>query len=198
MARRVFFSFHYQPDVFRANVVKNAWVGRDREDAGFFNASVVEATKKTSDDALRAFLRKGLEGASVLCALAGTETASRRWVRFEVLQALRDGRGIMEIAIHGIKCAKTGMTAAAGPSVLGELGFWTGDGRVTFMEIGPDRQWRRNDDVPSIAVGDFHWSVQDKQGVNLSSMFKRHDWVLGDGHTNLGSWVEAAAKQAGY
>lgn len=198
MARRAFFSFHYQPDVFRANVVKNAWVGRDREDAGFFNASVVEATKKTGEEALRTFLRKGLEGSSVLCALAGTETANRRWVRFEVLQALRDGRGIMEIAIHGIKCAKTGLTTAPGPSVLADLGYWTDSGRVTFMEIGPDRQWRRNGDVQSIEVDNFYWSASDKQGVNLSSLFKRYDWNLGEGYKNLGSWVDAAANQAGY
>lgn len=198
MARRVFFSFHYQPDVFRANVVKNAWVGREREDAGFFNASVVEATKKTSDEALRTFLRKGLEGASVLCVLAGAATASRRWVRFEVLQALRDGRGIMEIAIHGIKCAKTEQTAAVGSSVLAQLGYWTEGGRVTFMEIGPDRQWRQNGDVPSIAEGSFPWSAPERRGVNLSSMFPRYDWNTNGGYANLGSWVDAAAKQAGY
>jgi hypothetical protein len=42
VAKRVFFSFHYQ-DVTecRANVVRNHWMTkRDREEAGYFDASV--------------------------------------------------------------------------------------------------------------------------------------------------------------
>lgn len=60
MARRVFFSFHYQPDVHRAHVVRNSWVTKaDRENAGFFDASVFESRKRTSDDALKGFCRRG-------------------------------------------------------------------------------------------------------------------------------------------
>ena len=50
MAKRVFFSFHYQDVIdFRANVVRNHWITKsDREDAGFFDASIWETAKKTS------------------------------------------------------------------------------------------------------------------------------------------------------
>ena len=50
MAKRVFFSFHYQ-DVsdFRANVVRNHWLLKsDRSTSGFFDASIWETAKKTS------------------------------------------------------------------------------------------------------------------------------------------------------
>jgi len=48
MAKRVFFSFHYQDVIdFRANVVRKHWLTkRDREAAGFFDASVWETAKK--------------------------------------------------------------------------------------------------------------------------------------------------------
>jgi hypothetical protein len=52
MARRTFFSFHYKPDVFRANVVKYSWVTKDREDAGFFDSSAFEKAQRTDDDTL--------------------------------------------------------------------------------------------------------------------------------------------------
>lgn len=39
MARRVFFSFHYERDIFQANVVPNSWRTGDREAAGSFDAS---------------------------------------------------------------------------------------------------------------------------------------------------------------
>ena len=55
MAKRVFFSFHYQDVIdFRANVVRNHWLTKsDREDAGFFDASIWETAKRTSSLALK-------------------------------------------------------------------------------------------------------------------------------------------------
>lgn len=39
MARRVFFSFHYERDAWRAAQVRNSWVTKpDREAAGFWDA----------------------------------------------------------------------------------------------------------------------------------------------------------------
>lgn len=47
MAKRVFFSFHYQDVIdFRANVVRNHWVTKDREEAGYFDASIWEEAQK--------------------------------------------------------------------------------------------------------------------------------------------------------
>ena len=38
MARRVFFSFHYEKDIWRASQVRNSWVTKpDRESAGFWD-----------------------------------------------------------------------------------------------------------------------------------------------------------------
>ena len=197
MARRVFFSFHYQSDVFRSNVVKKAWVGRDREDAGFFDASVFEATKRTSPDALRRFLREGLSGSSVACALTGTDTAKRPWVRFEMLQALRDGRGLMEIAIHGIRCASSQSTAQMGPSVLASLGYWADGGQVHFIQIDSAGKWNINRDVPAIPASEFYWQAPNNRITSLDTIFSRYDWVGNSGYVNLGAWVEKAATQAG-
>jgi len=92
MPRRTFFSFHYEPDVWRAWNVRNSWVVKesDEESRGFFDSSVFEASKKESDDALKTFLRKGLENTSVTCVLAGTHTWSRRWVRYEIARSQSD------------------------------------------------------------------------------------------------------------
>jgi len=65
MAYRTFFSFHYKPDVTRAWVVRNSWVTKvaqgEREDAGFFDSSVFEASQREGDDNLKRFLREGLK-----------------------------------------------------------------------------------------------------------------------------------------
>ena len=52
MAKKVFFSFHYQDVIdFRANVVRNHKLTKT-DSAGYFDASMWEDAKKTSDLAL--------------------------------------------------------------------------------------------------------------------------------------------------
>lgn len=62
MAKKVFFSFHYQDVIdFRANVVRNHWITKpDRSAAGFFDASIWEDAKKTSELALKRLINNGL------------------------------------------------------------------------------------------------------------------------------------------
>jgi hypothetical protein len=97
MAKRVFFSFHYQDVIdLRANVVrKHDLTKDDREDAGFFDASVWEKSHKTGYSALTRLINDALEGTSVTCVLIGSETYSRRWVRYEILKSMFKGNKII-------------------------------------------------------------------------------------------------------
>ncbi len=197
MARRAFFSFHYQNDVFRAFVVRNSWVGRDREDAGFFDNSVFEATQRTSPDALKRFLNNGLSGCSVVCVLAGRDTARRRWINYEVLQGFRDGRGVLAVAIHSVQCAQRRQADLPGVNPLSVLGFEVREGRVQFKEQGADGVWRWSGDVASCPIGEFPWNLNGRTNAILSELFPCFDWALHNGRENLGAWIERAAQQAG-
>lgn len=54
MARRVFFSFHYERDAWRAAQVRNSWVTQpDREAAGFWDAVAWEEVKKKGEEAVK-------------------------------------------------------------------------------------------------------------------------------------------------
>jgi hypothetical protein len=54
MARRVFFSFHYERDIWRASQIRNSWVTKpDREYAGFWDAASWEEVKKKGDEAIK-------------------------------------------------------------------------------------------------------------------------------------------------
>lgn len=59
MAKRVFFSFHYQDVVdLRANVVRNHWRTKpDREAGGFFDASIWESARRTGEDNLKRLIK---------------------------------------------------------------------------------------------------------------------------------------------
>lgn len=105
MSRRTFFSFHYQPDNWRVWNVRNSWVVKPTEQIsdGFFDASIFEKSKRESPDALKRFLRDGLNNSSVTCVLVGEETYARRWVRYEIVRSILKGNGLLSVEIHDIK-----------------------------------------------------------------------------------------------
>jgi hypothetical protein len=101
MARRVYFAFHYQKDITRVNVVRNSPLLQ--EQAGFYDGSLWEKAKRTSDDALKRLIDDGMSGTSVTAFLLGQETARRPWVRYELENSFNRGNGLLAVYIHGIK-----------------------------------------------------------------------------------------------
>lgn len=102
MARRVFFSFHYERDIWRANVVRNSWITQDRAAAGFFDASLWEEAKRKGDAAIKRMIDNGLLRTSVTAVLIGAETADRGYVRYEIQQSIARGNGLLGVRIHTI------------------------------------------------------------------------------------------------
>jgi hypothetical protein len=118
MARRVFFSFHYERDVWRASVVRNSWVTKpDRESAGFFDAGIWEEAKKKGDAAIKKLIDDALVGTTVTAVLIGAETSTRTYVKYEVDRSLARGNGLLGIRIHNVK-DKDGKVDIWGPSPL--------------------------------------------------------------------------------
>ena len=93
MAKRCFFSFHYQDVIdFRANVVRQHWVTKpDRQAAGFFDASIWQSATRMGDPSVKRLINGALEGTSVTCVMIGSQTHARKWVRYEILKSFRKG-----------------------------------------------------------------------------------------------------------
>jgi len=103
MARRVFFSFHYERDVWRANVVRNSWLTHShREAAGFWDGSLWEDAQWQGDRALQNMIDSALYSTSVTVVLIGAETAQREYVQYEISASYQLGKGLLGIYIHNI------------------------------------------------------------------------------------------------
>ena len=102
MARFVFFSFHYERDIWRANVVRNSWVTQDRKSAGFFDASLWEEAKKKGDAAIKTMIDDALKGTSVTAVLIGKDTAARPYVKYEIDKSVERGNGLLGVRIEKI------------------------------------------------------------------------------------------------
>ena len=199
MARRTFFSFHYGPDVWRAYNVRNCWVVKpeDQISTGFFDSSVFEASKKESDDALKAFLRKGLANTSVTCVLSGTNTSQRRWVRYEIARSVIEGNGLLTVFIQGVENSKK-QTTQKGADPLGQMGLYKSDDRILLAELKGGKWVQYSDYTRAIPeAGLWCRAPGTNQVTPLSTHCRSYDFVSQDGRKNIGTWIETAARSAG-
>ena len=196
MARTVFFSFHYQRDIFRVQQVKNHHVTKlNYKNAGFFDGSLEEKAKKEGDTVVKNLIDNGLNGSSVLCVLIGNETYTRRWVDYEILKSIEEGMGVLGIRIHQIIDARTRLADTIGGNPFDFLGYGIKDGKMNPM-IKYDSGWKDAPYLSPITSSSAYYLKNTDKPI-LSSLFKVYDWIDDDGYNNFEKWVEAAAKQAG-
>jgi hypothetical protein len=132
MARRVFFSFHYEKDGQRASVVRNSWVTKG-EDGGFIDAANWEEVKNKGDVTVKKWIEDQLTGTSVTVVLIGSETSSRPWVLYEIKRSYERGNGMLGIYLHNIKDF-AGLTGTAGSNTFGEIGK-DSNGQTVYFSV---------------------------------------------------------------
>lgn len=140
MTRRVFFSFHYQRDIWRVNAVRNCWMTQDREVAGFWDASLWEEAQKRGDVAIQRMIDEGLKNTSVTAVLIGFETWDRKWVRYEIIESYKRGNGLLGVYVHGIK-NQHGYVDTQGQNPFNYVYIERPGRRVYFSELYPTYDW---------------------------------------------------------
>jgi hypothetical protein len=103
MARRVFFSFEFEHDVTRANVVRKSGMTKGVEAAGYVDAAEFEKVKKKGEAAIKAWIDDQLKGTSVTVVLVGAYTCASKWVKYEIEASEQRGNGLLGIDISKIE-----------------------------------------------------------------------------------------------
>ena len=190
MAKRVFFSFHYQDVIdFRANVVRNHGSFKlTPQDAGFFDSSMWEEAKKKSDLALKRLINNGLNNTSNTCVLVGTETYKRPWVRYELLKSYIKGNHILAVHINGIK-DKAKKTQNLGKNPLDYVWIYSIDAnRIKLIE--KKDKWTYYNKIESTDTFIFknHGLTLNKI-YKLSTMYNIYKWNGNNGYNNFSTWL---------
>lgn len=162
MARKVFFSFHFERDVWRTGQVRNCWLTKpDRESAGYWDAAKWEEVKKKGDQAIKNWINNSLSGTSVTAVLIGAETSERKWVKYEISESYKRGNGILGIYIHNIKNS-SGLTDVKGKNPLSNL-YITKDGKKIYLsEFYSTYDWVNDNGYENI--GDWVKKAADDAG----------------------------------
>jgi antiphage defense system Thoeris ThsB-like protein len=105
-----FFSFYFSDDVARAGQVRNMGVVDGDQ---VVDDQSWEKVKKGGDAAIETWIKNQMKGCNVVIVLVGANTASRKWVNYEIRYAWDNHWPIFGIRIHGLKDL-SGMTSSAG------------------------------------------------------------------------------------
>jgi len=122
MGRRVFFSFHFKADAWRAGQVRN--IGKVEGNKPVSDNDW-EAVKKGGDEAIKRWINGQMEERSVAIVLIGQNTAGRKWIKYEIEKAWNDKRGVVGIYIHNLK-NKEGEQASKGKNPFDDVTLTNG------------------------------------------------------------------------
>jgi hypothetical protein len=158
MARQTFFSFHHQHDAWRAGQVRNSWVTKDRNAAGFWDKAEWEEVKKKSDDEIHKWIDKQMKGSSVTVVLIGAQTSTREHVDYEIIQSHKTKNGMLGIYIHNLKDSDK-KTDTKGANPFDKWKFKDSDGNVVKY---PTYDWVNDDGYNK--MGDWIETAAKKAG----------------------------------
>ena len=203
--RKVFFSFHYD-DIMRVNNVRNAWK-IDHPDTqtmrSFYDSSLWESRKLEGPESLKRLIREGVEHTSAICLLIGSETWSREWVRYEIARAVIDNRGLLGVHINNLNHHVYRSPHPLGLNPFDFIGVYRKQTGIldipqyylyekTSSGWYPYPHYTNPVQLPAYLAEPMVRYVQP-----LSSGVPIYDWIGGTGHSNIGSWIDAAAQRVG-
>lgn len=197
MIRSVYFSFHYQDVIdFRANVVRNSGKFRKNKDV-FRDSSIWEEAEEKQVNKIKSLIDSELKGSSVTCVLIGSETYSRRWVRYEIIKSFEMKKGQVGVGINWIR------------DKYGKTKFWRGENPFSYLSLKvsedgkfidffeyKDSVWITYKDLPKIKNVYFNRNDFGKE-FTLSEFYERYSYNWDNGYKNFTDWIEEAAKNAG-
>lgn len=100
MARRVFYSFHYQLDSTRVQQIKNIGAVEGQR---IVNSNEWETVKRQGDNAIKRWIDDAMRYTSCTIVLVGAETSDRKWVQYEIQHSFDEKRPIFGIYIDQVR-----------------------------------------------------------------------------------------------
>ena len=100
MVRRVFYSFHFKPDNWRASQVRNMGVIKGNRPC---SDNEWETITQGGDEKIKKWITEQLDGKSCVVVLIGSNTAGRKWINHEIIKGWSDGKGVVGVYVHNLQ-----------------------------------------------------------------------------------------------
>lgn len=100
MKRKIFTSFYYNQDNWRASQIRN--MGKI-EGNGIVTTNAWEEITNGGDKAIEEWINNKMSEKSCVIVFVGEKTAGRKWIKYEIEKAWKDHKGIFGIHVHNLK-----------------------------------------------------------------------------------------------
>lgn len=101
----VFYSFHFDNDVFRVHQIRNMGMIDGNEPV---SPNDWESIRRGGNAAIERWIDDNMKYKRCVVVLVGSNTANRPWVKYEIKKAWEEKRGLFGIYIHNLKCPRSG------------------------------------------------------------------------------------------
>lgn len=153
MAKSVFYSFHYAQDSWRVQQVINMGA---LEGQALLESQDWEAVKRKGDAAVKRWINEQMAYKKAVVVLIGSKTASRRWVKHEIVEAWNRKKPLVGVRIHGL-ADRSGTADVRGPNPFASIALPSGRSLGDYVPVF-DPSGRNSKEVhASIAVNISSW-----------------------------------------
>lgn len=101
----VFYSFHFDNDVMRVQQIRN--IG-SIEGNPPTSPNEWERLKRVGKRSVENWIDVNMKYKRCVIVLIGSQTSGRPWIEHEIIKAWNDGKALMGIYIHNLKCPRNG------------------------------------------------------------------------------------------
>jgi hypothetical protein len=143
MARKVFLSYHYEPDNWRAHQIRNIAAIDANEPAP---EGKWEEITRSGAIAVKKWIDRQLQGRSCTIVLIGTRTAGRRWIEYEIAKSWRDGKGLLGIYVNYLR-DKYGNQSPQGKNPFDDFSVTEDGKKLSSIVEAYDAPYSRSKDV---------------------------------------------------
>lgn len=122
----VFYSFHFDNDVMRVQQIRQMGMIDGDEPV---SKNDWETVKRNGNASIEKWIENNMKYKRCVVVLIGTQTHARPWVKHEIRKAWSDGRGLLGIHIHNLRCPNNG-TCTKGTNPFEQFTFKERNDRV--------------------------------------------------------------------
>jgi hypothetical protein len=125
----VFYSFHFDNDVFRVQQIRNMGVVDGDEPV---SPNDWEQLKRKGDSAVQKWIDDNMAYRRCVIVLVGAQTADRQWVRYEIKKGYDSKKGLFGIYVHNMNCPRNGR-CAKGPNPFDRFTINNGNAKLSTV-----------------------------------------------------------------
>jgi Thoeris protein ThsB, TIR-like domain len=191
MHQSVFFCFDYQDALdLRAAIINTRWLSdSQRSSEGFFDQSEWAQAVSDGDDAVKELLDSSLIKTTVTLVLIGTDTYSKRWVRYVICKSLSMGKRVIGININKIQLANIEIKEY-GMNPFDFLAIkYHQDGKAVDIIEKNKGNWEICKDIKGFTLPKPTSKEKFGKAYKLSKFLVTRNWIEDDGFDNLASWI---------